>query len=291
MSLRSAKKVNRGYVNSGLAKHEGLLLRHLQNKQRSCDAVIPKKGLAGNRKGLERCICKALHANKVEGKEMDPGWERQKFVIEGGELRWHRIHTVISTSATGRMTKELCADEEPEGRISLFRAELVLLGDRVFAGKTHALQVSDRKTSVYFAAETTRQAEIWIDCLQAAMKDPFRAAKALQARAMGYVARKPMCVVTGATDGPWQQLQPGLTLAAPYRSVGDRVTKAVYYENMQLRHKQKQFQADFPSNKKYGMARPMPPSFSTVLPPALADSPMGLQMQHSLALALARSGV
>ena len=100
-----------------------------------------------------------------------------------------------------------------------------------------------------------------------------------------------LSVVTGATDGPWQQLRPGLALAAPHRSVGDRVTKATYYANKKLRHKQQQFQADFPANKKYGMARPMPPSYSTILPPALADSPMGLQMLHSLALALARSGV
>ena len=293
MSLRSAKKVRRGYVNSQTSKHEGFLLRHLQNKILPCEATIPRQGLAGNRKGVERCICHALHAGRADGKTMEPGWERQKFVIERGELRWHRVHTRIATSATGRMTKEQEVDPAPQGRIDLRTAELVLLGDRVFAGKQHALQLSDSRTSVYFCAESTQHAEIWIDVLQAAtvQKDPFFAAKALQARAMGYVARRPVCVVTGATDGPWQQLRPGLALAAPHRSVGDRVTKPTYYANKKLRHKQQQFQADFPANKKYGMARPMPPSYSTILPPALADSPMGLQMQHSLALALARSGV
>ena len=66
------------------------------------------------------------------------------------------------------------------------------------------------------------------------------------------------------------------------------MTKATYYTNKKLRHKQQQFQADFPANKKYGMA----PHAAVVLdhPAARAGGLADGAAEHSL-LALARSGV
>ena len=294
--MRTVKKKRVGYVRSKQERTEGYLLRHLENKTFPNVSIIPKPGLAGNRRGLQRCISRAQRRDRVDGHELDTRWERQRFAVEKGKLSWYRCHTEITTSATGRMLKEQVVEKEPQGSLDLTdgSAELVLLGDHVFAGRLHAMQVSNKTGSVYFAAETLRDAEMWADTIQdaiAAHTTPEEAAATLAARSMAHRARKPVCVVSGATTGPWQTARPGLTVAAPGRSIGDRVRRDIYYADKKLRHKQIQYQADEPGNRKYGMVRRMPSSFATEMPPALADSPMGRVVQHSLSRALQFSGI
>lgn len=294
--MRTVKKKRVGYVRSKLERTEGYLLRHLENKTFPNVAIIPKPGLAGNRRGLQVCISRAERRDRADGHELDARWERQRFAVEKGKLYWHRCHTEITTSATGRMLKQQVVDETPQGWLDLGdgSAELVLLGDRVFEGRQHAMQVSNKTGSVYFAAENLVDAELWADTIQdaiAARTAPEDMAATLAARSMAHRARKPVCVVSGATAGPWQMLRPGLTVAAPGRSIGDRVRRDIYYADKKLRHKQIQYQADEPGNRKYGMVRRMPSSFATEMPPALADSPMGRVVQHSLSRALQFSGI
>ena len=76
--MRSVRKKRVGYVRSKLSRKDGYVLRHLENKTYPRRAVIPRKGLAGNRKGLQVCISRAKQRGHMNGQELDERWERQQ---------------------------------------------------------------------------------------------------------------------------------------------------------------------------------------------------------------------
>ena len=80
-------------------------------------------------------------------------------------------------------------------------------------------------------------------------------------------------------------------LEAPFLTVGDRMSNKLYWDHKKNRHVEVQYQYAHPHSKKYGMCRSLPRSFPMQMPPALADSPIGRTIQHSLPLALKTTGV
>ena len=142
------------------------------------------------------------------------------------------------------------------------------------------------------SCEKMSQAELWIRCLQTAMIKE-QCESRLQARLGAYKGRKPVCIFTGSDKGPWQQAPKlsELNIQAPHLTVGDRASTELYNRNKKVRHVQLQYQLDHPSSKKHGMFRSLPRSFPMVLPPALADSPVGRQVRHSLAYTLKNTGI
>lgn len=173
-------------------------------------------------------------------------------------------------------------------------AEVIFHDKKVF-GKENCLQITNRSTSMYICCEKKEQAELWISGLQKAIvKGSFSEGgySGVERKAV-YKGRKPVCIFTGTDTGPWQQAPKlsELNLPAPHLTVGDRASTELYNRNKKVKHVQMQYQCDYPESKKHGMFRSLPRAFAMTLPPALADSPVGQQVRHSLAYTLKNTGI
>jgi hypothetical protein len=287
MSELKKKKV--GYVRSETGKMQGYLLRYLVNTPYKTKAKIPRPGKAGNKNGQVVCASLQKTMGKADGQKLDDGWVRLFFRLDKGVLKWQYIHTEITENTTGKMLSRVVKERPYAGEMTLAEAELVL-HDRKTFGRENCFQISNKEKSIYLSCELIRNAEVWIEVLQSMMGEKGQIA-ALKARETGFTGRQPMCVFSGATKGPWQPKQDNMMIPAPYLTVGDRMTNKIYWENKKDRHVEVQYQYAYPDSKKYGMCRSLPRSFPMKMPPALADSPVGRTIQHSLPLALSTTGV
>ena len=87
-------------------KLDGYMLKYLNNKPFSSKAIIPRRGLPGNKDGKRVCISLKRNLRKKDGLLLEKGWVRYYFVLESGKLKWHPIHTEITTNNTGKMMHE-----------------------------------------------------------------------------------------------------------------------------------------------------------------------------------------
>ena len=89
-------KKHTGYIGSQIERMDGYLLRYLNNRPYSSKAVIPRKGLPGNKDGRQVCISLRRHLRKKDGLKLDSGWVRFYFCLENGVLRYLLVYQSLS---------------------------------------------------------------------------------------------------------------------------------------------------------------------------------------------------